>query len=217
MASTFKESLIKTLTHFSNEIESVTLYSNIFKEKHILLVLKDAAPFSIVQKLKKLSFFRKYVCELKVFFYSEFLNALDVFPLEFMHLKEDSGLIMGRDVLEGIVISKDNLRHECEFYLRSNLLSAREHYLKHTLPEREIIKQSFNQLLTVLSAVYTLLEIEWDQTEDLTGLVNALEKAFHIEVSFMKHWVQDSSNIKAKDLGTYLEVLAKLIAKIDAL
>lgn len=217
MPKTFKDSLNKALQGYENEIESVMLYSNIFNEKHLMVVLKDTVPFSAVEKFKKLKFLRQHVCELKLFFYGEFLNALDVFPLEFIQLKEKSALIFGRDVLEGILISRDNFRHQCEFYLRSNLLSAREHYLKNTLSEKEIIRHSMNQLLLVLSVIHNLIEIEWEEKHDLTRLLDAIAISLKIDVSLLKTWLQDPKQIQGKHLSVYLELLANLIAKIDAL
>ena len=186
MSKSFKELVSSALAEHSEEIESVMLYTNFFKEKHLLLVFKDATHFSKVHRLKKIKLFKKHVCELKVFFYTEFLNALDVFPMEFMQLKEESALIMGRNVLEGLVISRDNLRHQCEFYLRSNLLSARENYLKQSLPDKEILKCSMNQLWSVLSIIYSLIGVEWEKSNDIISLCDAIEKSFSVDQGLYK-------------------------------
>jgi hypothetical protein len=56
-------------------------------------------------------------------------NASDVFPIEFHQMKRARKVLYGRDVLAGIDISNENLRHQVEFELRSKLIMLRRQYI----------------------------------------------------------------------------------------
>jgi len=60
-----------------------------------------------------------------IFTVSEFLSSDDVFPIEYLDMKDGHKLLYGRDFLSEINVSDANLRHECEFDLRSKLLKLR--------------------------------------------------------------------------------------------
>src|SRR5206468_2757222 len=53
-------------------------------------------------------------------------RSVDVFPLEFLDLAERRALLEGRDVLAGVHVDRANLRHQCEYELRSKLLGLRQ-------------------------------------------------------------------------------------------
>jgi hypothetical protein len=55
--------------------------------------------------------------------------SADVFPAEFLDLKERRALVAGDDVLADLVVRLVNLRHQCEFELRSKLVGLRQAYL----------------------------------------------------------------------------------------
>jgi len=56
-------------------------------------------------------------------------NAADVFPIEFHQMKRARKVLYGRDVLAGVEISNENLRHQVEFELRSKLIMLRRQYI----------------------------------------------------------------------------------------
>src|SRR5205823_8787058 len=61
---------------------------------------------------------------------SQIRTSLDVFPLEFLDLHERRSLLAGEDVLAGLEIARHNLRHQCEYELRSKLVGLRQAYLR---------------------------------------------------------------------------------------
>lgn len=56
-------------------------------------------------------------------------ESIDVFPIEFLGMKERRKVLSGKDVLAGIRVAETNLRHQVEFELKGKLLSLRRMYL----------------------------------------------------------------------------------------
>jgi hypothetical protein len=57
-------------------------------------------------------------------------GAVDVFPMEFLDLGMRRALIAGNDVLAGVEVPLRNLRHQCEYELRSKYIGLRQAYLR---------------------------------------------------------------------------------------
>lgn len=64
-----------------------------------------------------------------IFDTKEFFNSADVFPIEFLDIKQNHKILYGEDVFEKINIDTKNLRHQCEFELKSKLLKLRQAYI----------------------------------------------------------------------------------------
>jgi hypothetical protein len=60
----------------------------------------------------------------------ELLDGADVFPIEFLNIKQHHTMLDGEDLLKDLVISKKHLRHQLEFEFRSKLLHIRGEYLR---------------------------------------------------------------------------------------
>ena len=55
-----------------------------------------------------------------------FMRSADVFPIEFLDMKDKHRILYGGDVLAAIKVDVSNLRHECEYELKGKLLSLRQ-------------------------------------------------------------------------------------------
>ncbi|HCJ67538.1 MAG TPA: hypothetical protein DHV62_09555 [Elusimicrobia bacterium] len=59
----------------------------------------------------------------------ELKNSADVFPVEFLDIKEKYRILYGKDIFSEITVNTKNLRHQLEFELRSKLLRMRNEWL----------------------------------------------------------------------------------------
>ncbi len=57
-------------------------------------------------------------------------NSVDIFPIEFLDMRENYQVLYGKDVLKDIVVDTRNLRFQCEQELKSKLLGLRQAYLR---------------------------------------------------------------------------------------
>lgn len=60
----------------------------------------------------------------------ELIDSGDVFPIELHFMERARKVLYGEDVLAHVEISDENLRHQLEYELRSNLLRLRKRYIE---------------------------------------------------------------------------------------
>ncbi len=89
-----------------------------------------------------------------------FVNAADVFPVEYTDMKEKHKVLAGNDPFAGLTIDLKHLRHQCEYELRSKLLKLRQGYLLSQGKPREVrslLVGSLSSLLVLFRHAITLL------------------------------------------------------------
>ncbi|MEW6558066.1 MAG: hypothetical protein AB1349_12070 [Elusimicrobiota bacterium] len=131
----FCEALVQL---YGDNLVSIVLYGSAVKREHILKE-SDVNVMVVVKELtlKKLASLEKTInraqrkANISVVFWTEeeLKNSADVFPVEFLDIKEKYQVLTGRDIISDISIDTKNLRHQLEFELRSKLLRLRNEWL----------------------------------------------------------------------------------------
>lgn len=130
------QDFLKDLVHLSEDnLISVVLYGSSagegFVKEHsdvnILIVLKEitgektARIHDIIRKnIKAIRLNPVFITK------NELKNSLDVFPLEFLEIKEGYKVIQGKDLISRISVSTANLKHQIEYEIRSKLITLRK-------------------------------------------------------------------------------------------
>jgi hypothetical protein len=65
-------------------------------------------------------------------------TSADVFPIEFLEIKEKHRLLAGKDCFSRLKIDLKNLRHECEHELKGRLLRLRQSYMEVGRSPRQV-------------------------------------------------------------------------------
>ncbi|MCP4763319.1 MAG: hypothetical protein GY870_16210, partial [archaeon] len=90
-----------------------------------------------------------------IFTEDDIANGADVFPLQFLHIQNNSLLVEGHDYFKNLVIEKKHLQLKLEFELRNKLVYLREQYLlanqradflRVILPNLTVIFEGLNYL-----------------------------------------------------------------------
>lgn len=145
---------------YQNGLVSVILYGSaasgefIDKQSNInlLVVLEDCG----LENLKKISpeiNKNRFQLIKPLFFTEEYIkSSLDVFPVEFLDMKENYLLLYGKDVLSGLEIDIKNLRFQCEHELKAKLISLKNVYLgsKDRAFLRNLLFKSCTSILHIL-------------------------------------------------------------------
>jgi hypothetical protein len=149
-------------------------------------------------------------------------TSLDVFPAEFLDLASRRALVDGTDVLAGLDIGRDNLRHQCEYELRSKLVGLRQAYLlagaAAGLPQR-VLAQAAGGLSAVLRH---LLGLRNEPVPDgAEALVEAIARTFHVDATglaapFAARRATLSEDEARALFAQHLAALEKLTSAIDA-
>lgn len=131
---------------------------------HLLLILKtcdQSALDRLIPFHKQLS---KYGIGIKLFSESEIRASLDVFPIEFLDMKLQHQLLSGTDILAELDVDPINLRHECEFYLRTSLLKLREFYLVQPKNTWHLMQESLPAFIAVFRNLLRLKKKAFPKT-----------------------------------------------------
>jgi hypothetical protein len=109
-------------------------------------------------------------------------RSQDVFPVEFLDMRETGVLLYGEDFLAGLELRPAWLRLECEQRLKSNLLRTRQAFLEIGRSKgglERVLTQSLNSLVPLFRAMLTLMRVELPRTkrEIVTALCRELAVA----------------------------------------
>jgi hypothetical protein len=157
---------------------------------------------------------------------SELQNAADVFPIEFNQMAKARKVLYGTDVLSGLNISNEFLRHQVEFELRSKLILLRRHYIPASMTEeglKILMSESLASFASLFGAVLMLFGIEPPTTKhEITALAvdrvhldgTVFERIFNIR---QDNYAGKTDLVSLNNLfGEYLEQIEKVIDAVDA-
>ncbi len=145
---------------YRGELVSVILYgsaaSGEFIEKHSninLLIVLDNVSLDNLKKISSALNKNKFQALRPLFFSEDYIkNSLDVFPIEFLDMKENYVLLYGKDVLSGLEIDIKNLKAQCEQELKAKLINLKSIYLKSKDKSflRDLLFKSCTSILHIL-------------------------------------------------------------------
>ncbi len=160
-----------------------------------------------------------------IFSTDRFKMSSDVFPIEFLDMKENHKVLYGEDILAEIKIGLKNLRHECEYELKSNLLKLRQMYIMNkdnSKMVKNIIVESLTSFLVVFKSILILIN-STVPLKKVDALKLLSEKAnFNPTVFFDVLRLKESSGYFNKNklnllLESYVTEIEKVIDFVDKL
>jgi predicted nucleotidyltransferase len=221
----------KLAGEYGDNLVSVSVYGSAegmdFNPKksdiNVLIVLKKIE----LSDLKRYSAMKKIATNISpLVFTKEYIrSSQDVYPIEFLEMKDRYFTVYGEDVLAGLAIDKKYLRLECEQQLKGSLLKLRHGFLKFGQTNREIEKLlsgSINTIITIFNNLIRLkgenLQVEKEKTIDKTAKLYGFNGDVFLKVYSHKRGI---NKINHKDVeecfNRYLNELDVLINKVDAL
>jgi len=150
---------------------SVILYgsaaSGEFVDKHsnlnVLVVLKDAS----LDKISAVSDFinKREFKEIHPLFFSEeyIKTSNDVFPIEFLDMKENYTVFFGLDILKDLYIDTKNLRFQCEQELKVKWIGLRQLYLTSGKNKNLLLKALFRYFTSIMHILRNVLRLKGKQ------------------------------------------------------
>jgi predicted nucleotidyltransferase len=155
------EKFVEGLRHvYGSDLVSVALYGSAASGEYALkrsniniaVVLKDTSIPS-VKKASCLARKRAFLRVNPVFFTEDYIrSSADVFPVEFLDIKENHAILYGSDPFREIEIDAKNLRFQCEQELKSKIINIKKAYLMagNTAFLREMLFKSLTSSLHIL-------------------------------------------------------------------
>ncbi len=140
-----------------------TLQDFVVKKSNINLgIILDRIEFSDLEKnLKIIAIGRQKKIVAPLFLTVEHMKtSQDVFPIEFLEMKENYVLIYGKDLLKNLSINRENLRLQCEQQIKGKLINIRQSYLEVGLKKKGIEKLLHNSFSSLLPTFRNMLRFK---------------------------------------------------------
>lgn len=223
--------LIRLRDIYKEDLISVFVYgsaaSGEFTDKHSNLNLLVILRSLDLENLKKSSGLIKRYRHLRPLFLSRdyIAQSLDVFPIEFLDLKENHCLLYGNDFLKDIDVDSRNLRFQCEQELKAKLINLKHLFLKLNRDKAELkalLFKSFTSILHILRNVLRLKgkdapykkeeilkSISTEFPIDLLTWQRILAAKLH-EVRLRGKEIEELFTVFIRDLEKIIEVVDKL-------
>lgn len=189
-----------------------------------LLVILGEISLQDLKKSAKLSRKRKIV---PLFLTLKHINtSSDVFPIEFLEMKENNILIYGEDVLKEVEIRTENIRLQCEEQLKGKLIRLRQAYLEIGTKHKAVERLMINSLTSLMPILRNLLRLKGKKELPIKKreIINVLSTEYEIPKSPLLKILESKLGISrlAKDeieaiFDQYLEILQRLAMAVDQL
>ncbi len=193
---------------------------------NLLLVCEDVDLGTMKKSLKLIAKGIRKRIAAPLFFTRRYIEtSADVFPIEFLEIRENHLILYGEDVLTGITVDLKNLRYQCEEQIKGKLVRIRQAYLEVGLKKKgveSLLKRSFSSLMPVFRNVIRLKgesppEGKYEVLKRLAVLFSLDEEVF------LTIWrdKQNDEKIGGEDAEIYLEKyliqIEKLAAAVDSI
>jgi len=145
-------------------------------------------------------------------------TSKDVFPIEFLEIKENHILLYGKDPFKDMHIDNTHIRLFCERELKGKLIRLREAYLEIGLKKKGIealIKNSLKALLPIFRTLMRLKGIS--PSTNNVETVAQLSELFGLDEDVFLAILKDRCNdeqILGKDIDIYFERYLNEIEKL---
>ena len=151
------------------------------------------------------------------------LSSLDVFPIEFLDIKENHVIVFGEDAFAALTIPQGHLKLFCEHELKGKLIRIRQVYLEQGLRSpmvETLLKGSLHSLIPIFRNLLRLKNglVETDKVRIIEGLAKAYQLDGQVFLDILKHRTH-GLRIPSVMLGNlmqkYLIELEKLARAVD--
>jgi hypothetical protein len=192
-----------------------------------LVVVVKEIDLSLLRKcLKQVSAGAKKGIVPPLFLTEEYINSsADVFPVEFLDIRETGVTLLGEDPLESVQLSRSGLRLECEQQLKGSLLRIRQAYLELGLVRaglERVLCDSLTSLIPIFRAMLVLKEFEVPRGKK--RILESVCEAFAQPTETFQNVLQLKLERKRvspekgeKLLGDYMSQVREMARLVDAL
>lgn len=145
-------------------------------------------------------------------------TSTDVFPVEFLEMKENHLLLFGEDILESLEVNSENIRLFCEEQIKGKLIRIRQAYLEIGL-KRKGIEALLKESLASLTPVFRNLLRLKGKTPPIRNeeVYQQLCAEFDLDKDVFLAILHDSKNdekIGAQDVEVFFERYINQIQKL---
>lgn len=155
---------------FGEKLVSVILYGscaasaceNDFSDINLIVVIDNLLAVDLKNAAQALKDFKKTKNPLPLFMdKDEWFNSCDVYPIEYLDIKERYSILYGEDIVSPLEVEKANLRLQCEHEVKNLLIKLRQNYLAQSTNLKaieELLKKSSKSFFALFRATLRLTQ-----------------------------------------------------------
>ena len=152
-----------------------------------------------------------------------FLNSSDIFPIEFLDMKDKHKILYGEDPFTDLVVDLKHLRHQCEFEMTGKLLKLRQSFMPiagEPKKVRQLLVGSLSSFLVVFRHILRLYGkvLPVTKMETLRELAHCIDfnPAVFETVQRMKQEDRDALKLDPETvMEEYLAQVEKIAMAVD--
>lgn len=186
---------------------------------NLLVILKHLGFIELKRSLRLVARGRRKRIACPLFLTLEYIKrSVDVFPMEFLEMKENHICLYGEDVLANIEVEFAHLRIFCEEQIKGKFIRLRQAYLEIGLKKKEVevlMKDALNVLIPVFRNLLRLKGVTPPISKEEVLLI--LSEKFGLEKDvFLAIWrdKKDDERIAGRDVEVYFERFLNQIEKL---
>lgn len=144
---------------YSTNIKSIMVYGSAAQGEdfvpghsniNLLVILGEITLLDLKKGAKLVSLGKRQKRIVPLFLTLQHINtSSDVFPIEFMEMKENHIVVYGKEIFDQVVIYPENVRLQCESTLKGQIIKLRQGYLE-LMAKPELLKRLMIASLTGL-------------------------------------------------------------------
>lgn len=147
---------------FGKDLVSVMVYGSAAGREYkpgksdinFMVVLSETGINRLDRALGVVADWKKHNVATPLFLTEDYVRtSLDVFPVEYLNLKNNHQLVYGKDILEGLTFAPECVRLQCEREIKGKLLLLREAFLD-TGGKRNRLRGLVGESLKAFSAIF---------------------------------------------------------------
>jgi hypothetical protein len=232
MNTNFDELVARLQSNQGNNLVSVIVYGSAIlapgnpkkSDYQVLIVANRLAANDLRLSRPVVQWWTSHGYPIPVFFTTKELNdSLDVYPIEFRHMKRAYRVLFGKDLLADKEISKASLRWQTEHELRGKLLRLRSLYLPASVSTQDLSGLMTESIVSFVRFMRPILEMIGEEPPlGRLATVKKVGERLHIDTSPLTRVLQLRDNsielldMEVHDLfAGYLDCLEKVIEAVD--
>jgi len=198
-------------------------YSNKKSNLNVLIVLKSDCPEDLEKATAILNKW-KYRIISPLFMSEEYIKeSCDVFPVEFLDIKENHSVLFGQDVFKDISIDTRHLRFQCEHELKTKLIGLKQFYARSS-KNKSILAEFLPKAITPLIHILrNSIHIKGGRTPySKTEAIDLIGREYGIDSGLWRDVLAAKSGLQAIRPGDanryfirFIEDVEKIAEKID--
>ncbi|MEK7273908.1 MAG: hypothetical protein AAB110_01505 [Candidatus Desantisbacteria bacterium] len=153
---------------------------------NLLVILNEITLLDLKKGAKLVSMGKRQKKIIPLFLTLQHINtSSDVFPIEFMEMKENHVVIYGDEIFDSIVIHSENVRLQCESTLKGQIIKLRQGYLE-LMAKPELLKRLMIDSLTgLMPTIRNILRVKGMVAIAIKKdeVINQLKEAYGIDTA----------------------------------